>query len=50
MVMLGVSSPFLDIPVDTLKKAIESIFADKGQKIIDINLRSFNMGLAYFIK
>jgi indolepyruvate ferredoxin oxidoreductase, beta subunit len=46
MVMLGVSAPFLDIPVDTLKKAIEAIFADKGQKIIDINLRAFDAGLA----
>jgi len=46
MVMLGVSAPFLDIPVKTLKKAIEAIFADKGQKIIDINLRAFDAGLA----
>jgi indolepyruvate ferredoxin oxidoreductase, beta subunit len=46
MVMLGVSAPFLDIPVKTLKMAIEAIFADKGQKIIDINLRSFDAGLA----
>jgi indolepyruvate ferredoxin oxidoreductase beta subunit len=46
MVMLGVSAPFLDIPFKTLKKAIEAIFADKGQKIIDINLRAFDAGLA----
>jgi Pyruvate/2-oxoacid:ferredoxin oxidoreductase gamma subunit len=26
--------------------AIEAIFADKGQKIIDINLRAFDAGLA----
>jgi indolepyruvate ferredoxin oxidoreductase, beta subunit len=46
MVMLGVSAPFLDIPVSTLKKSIEAIFSDKGQKIVDINLRAFDAGLS----
>lgn len=46
MVMLGVAAPFLGIEVENLTHAIESIFADKGQKIIDINLRSFDAGLA----
>jgi indolepyruvate ferredoxin oxidoreductase, beta subunit len=45
--MLGVAAPFLGIPAEKLKKAIEAIFADKGQKIIDINLHAFNAGLAY---
>ena len=45
MVMLGVAAPFLGIEIDKLKKAIEAIFADKGQKIIDINLRAFDAGL-----
>jgi len=46
IVMLGVAAPFLGIAIDKLKKAIEVIFADKGQKIIDINLRAFEAGLA----
>lgn len=46
IVMLGVAAPFLGIPVDKLKKAIETIFGEKGQKIIDINLRAFDAGLA----
>jgi indolepyruvate ferredoxin oxidoreductase beta subunit len=46
MVMLGVAAPFLGIPIDKLKKAIEAIFGEKGQKIIDINLRAFDAGLA----
>ncbi|MBN2807196.1 MAG: indolepyruvate oxidoreductase subunit beta [Prolixibacteraceae bacterium] len=46
MVMLGVAAPFLGIEIENLKLAIESIFTDKGQKIIDINLRSFDAGLA----
>lgn len=50
MVMLGASAPFLDIPVETLKKAIEAIFAEKGQKIIDINLRAFYSGLSCSIQ
>jgi indolepyruvate ferredoxin oxidoreductase beta subunit len=49
IVMLGVSAPFLGIPVETLRKAIEAIFGDKGQKIIDINLRAFDAGLAQSI-
>jgi indolepyruvate ferredoxin oxidoreductase beta subunit len=46
IVMLGVAAPFLGIPVEKLKKAIEAIFVEKGQKIIDINLRAFDAGLA----
>lgn len=46
IVMLGVAAPFLGIAVDKLRKAIEIIFAEKGQKIIDINLRAFDAGLA----
>jgi indolepyruvate ferredoxin oxidoreductase beta subunit len=50
IVMLGVSAPFIGIPVETLRKAIEAIFGDKGQKIIDINLKAFDAGLAQSIK
>jgi len=46
MVMLGVAAPFLGIPINKLKKAIEAIFGEKGQKIIDINIRAFVAGLA----
>lgn len=46
MVMLGVAAPFLGIETEKLKKAIEAIFEEKGQKIIDINLRAFEAGLA----
>jgi indolepyruvate ferredoxin oxidoreductase beta subunit len=48
--MLGVAAPFIGISVEKLKKAIEAIFGDKGQKIIDINLRAFDAGLACSIK
>jgi indolepyruvate ferredoxin oxidoreductase, beta subunit len=44
MVMLGLAAPFLGIETNKLKKAIEKIFEDKGQKIIDINLRAFEAG------
>jgi indolepyruvate ferredoxin oxidoreductase, beta subunit len=46
IVMLGVAAPFLGIPIDKLKKAIEKIFGEKGQKIIDNNIRAFNAGVA----
>ncbi|HNW50587.1 MAG TPA: indolepyruvate oxidoreductase subunit beta [Prolixibacteraceae bacterium] len=46
IVMLGVAAPFLGISVEKLKEAIVSIFSEKGQKIIDINLKAFDAGLA----
>jgi indolepyruvate ferredoxin oxidoreductase beta subunit len=46
IVMLGAAAPFLGISVEAFKAAIETIFATKGQKIIDMNIRAFEAGLA----
>jgi len=46
IVMLGAAAPFLGISVEAFKTAIETIFAAKGQKIIDMNIRAFDAGLA----
>jgi indolepyruvate ferredoxin oxidoreductase beta subunit len=46
IVMLGAAAPFLGISVEAFKAAIETIFAAKGQKIIDMNIRAFEAGLA----
>jgi len=46
IVMLGAAAPFLGISVEAFKAAIEAIFATKGQKIVDMNIRAFEAGLA----
>jgi indolepyruvate ferredoxin oxidoreductase, beta subunit len=44
MIMLGAASPFIDMPFDTLKKAVESIFAGKGKEIVDKNIEALELG------
>jgi indolepyruvate ferredoxin oxidoreductase beta subunit len=47
MVMLGAASPFIDIQVQSLEKAIMDIFAKKGDKIVAVNLSAFHAGRAF---
>lgn len=47
IVILGASAPFLDIEISTLEKAIQTIFANKGQDIVDLNLKAFRAGLNF---
>jgi len=47
MVMLGAASPFIDLPLASLEKAIRNIFSRKGAEIVEVNLRSFRDGRAY---
>lgn len=44
MVMLGAASPFIEIPVENIEKAIKQIFQRKGTDIVDLNLKAFNSG------
>lgn len=44
MVMLGVASSFIDIPYNALQDAVKAIFAEKGDKVIDINLKALEAG------
>jgi indolepyruvate ferredoxin oxidoreductase beta subunit len=44
MVMLGALSPFLELPEDILREAIQQTFQRKGDKVVDINLRAFAAG------
>jgi len=46
MVMLGAGSPFLDLPEETLIGAVRSFFADKGNPVVETNVRAFRLGLA----
>ncbi len=44
IVMLGAATPFLEVNFDSLKKALQTIFATKGQEIIDKNIAALEKG------
>ncbi len=44
MVLAGAASHFLPIKPETMKNFIKEIFARKGDKVVDINLKAFAMG------
>ena len=44
MVVLGAGSPFIGIQESELRRAIEHIFAGKGAKIVEVNLKGFSLG------
>lgn len=47
IVVLGAASPYLGINFESLEKAIRSIFAKKGQDIINLNLKALSAGKNY---
>jgi indolepyruvate ferredoxin oxidoreductase beta subunit len=51
IVMLGAASPFIDMPFDSLKRALSRLFAGKGEEIVRINMNALeagrNQSLAY---
>lgn len=49
MMLLGMAAGFMElIEPDVLKKAIETVFASKGEKIVEDNIKSFNYGLEIY--
>ena len=44
MVMLGAASPFIQISKEIILKAIETVFASKGMKIVESNQMAFARG------
>ncbi len=44
MVILGASSPFLDIEYGKLEEAIRSIFGRKGDDVVNVNLKAMKAG------
>lgn len=47
MALLGMAAPFIEIvTVEQLRDAIAVIFARKGEKIVEGNLKAFDMGVA----
>lgn len=47
MVLLGMAAPFIEIvTVEQLRDAIAVVFARKGEKVVEGNLKAFDMGVA----
>ena len=49
IVMLGASSPFLDIPYESLEIGIQKIFDRKGEKVVQLNIDAFKAGREFAI-
>jgi indolepyruvate ferredoxin oxidoreductase, beta subunit len=47
MVILGAASPYIEMSVESVEKAIESLFGRKGEEIVKINLSAFREGRNY---
>ncbi|MDE6415833.1 MAG: indolepyruvate oxidoreductase subunit beta [Duncaniella sp.] len=45
MVLLGAASRFIDIPAGKIEEGIRTVFAPKGQAIVDSNIAAFRAGL-----
>lgn len=46
MVVLGAAASQLPLPVESLEKQIQALFASKGERIVKANLNAFRMGTA----
>lgn len=44
MVMLGASTPFIQIEPEKIEEGIERIFTKKGEEIVQLNLKAFRAG------
>jgi indolepyruvate ferredoxin oxidoreductase beta subunit len=50
MVMLGAASPFIHIGEDIILKAIETVFASKGDSVVESNKKAFLAGREFAVK
>lgn len=50
MVILGASSPFLEIPYENLEKSIEKLFGRKGESVVRANKEALKAGLEFASK
>ncbi|MCR5454848.1 MAG: indolepyruvate oxidoreductase subunit beta [Bacteroidales bacterium] len=47
MVLLGMAAPYIEIvSVEQLREAIRTVFARKGEQIVETNLKAFDAGIA----
>jgi indolepyruvate ferredoxin oxidoreductase beta subunit len=47
MVILGAASPFIDIPYEALEDAIRAVFGNKGDEVVQTNLKALNAGRTF---
>ena len=45
MVMLGAGAPFIQVTKEHMEQAIRELFAGKGEKVVEINLKAFRAGM-----
>ena len=45
--LLGAAAPFLGLDADKFEAGIRSIFARKGEQIVEMNLKAFRAGYEY---
>jgi len=50
IVMLGVASPFFNLPYEGLENGIKKIFGRKGEKIINLNIDALKAGREFSIE
>jgi len=44
IVMLGAASHWINMPYESLEKAVRKLFERKGKEIVDVNLKALNVG------
>lgn len=47
IVLLGAAAPFLGIDAEKLEEGIASVFARKGDAVVEMNVKAFRAGLEY---
>ncbi|MDE5729910.1 MAG: indolepyruvate oxidoreductase subunit beta [Alistipes sp.] len=47
IVLLGAAAPFLELGAEKFEEGIRSIFARKGEQIVEMNLKAFRAGYEY---
>ena len=47
IVMLGAASHWINMPYESLEKAVRKLFERKGKEIVDVNLKALNAGREY---
>ena len=50
IVMLGAGSPFIQVSVESLETGIRNLFARKGDKIVETNIKAFRAGREFALK
>ncbi len=49
MVILGASSPFIEMPFHSLENAVKKLFGRKGDEVVEINLKALRAGRDYSV-